>query len=85
MILDATAPSGEVDFAPIKSAAMTFGLASGGCALATTIARLLYPTPKPMTLVPVADPAPASLRRGFAALREDVFAGARFKVEIGEL
>lgn len=83
VILAATAPSGEVDFAPVRAAAAGFGIETGGCALAATIARLLEARVPESTRA--AAPGRDELRASWESLRREQLGGRRFKVAGGVL
>ena len=89
-IVDGTRPNGEVSFvrarAEIADILESAGLEVAGCAAATAVARVLYPTadrPRGLTWAP--EPSAAMVRDGWDAARAELLEGRRFRVTIGAL
>lgn len=83
----ATSDAGAVDWTSVKDATKGLAARTGMCVLATVVARAMTPTPAtpgaPQSSA--LQPDPASLRKGFDAIRAEQAPGVTFKTEAGTL
>lgn len=88
LLRNATGADGSIDWAPVKQASSKFGLDTGGCVLATVIARHTQPRASADPSAPQVSPLeadPAKLLAGYGVLRAELFPGKTFKTELGTL
>lgn len=85
VVLDAVNPDGRVNWAPVKEVAKEFTTEVGGCVLAHAVARIMTVVREGGAQSSDLQVNRAQLAEDFAALRVELFGGARFKTAAGEL